>query len=33
MKVSKFALSLGKVTNRYIKINSWNILEDYLLDG
>ncbi|CAK65705.1 unnamed protein product (macronuclear) [Paramecium tetraurelia] len=32
-KVSKFMISLGRVAYRFVKVNSWNIMEDYLLDG
>ncbi|CAD8109927.1 unnamed protein product [Paramecium primaurelia] len=32
-KVSKFAISLGKITYRFIKLNSWDQLENQLLDG
>ncbi|CAD8123445.1 unnamed protein product [Paramecium sonneborni] len=33
VKVSKFMISLGRVAYRFIKVNSWNRLEDFLLDG
>ncbi|CAK61775.1 unnamed protein product (macronuclear) [Paramecium tetraurelia] len=33
VKVSKFMISLGRVAYRFVKVNSWNILEDDLLEG
>ncbi|CAK64956.1 unnamed protein product (macronuclear) [Paramecium tetraurelia] len=32
-KVSKFAISLGKIAYRFVKLNSWDQLENNLLDG
>ncbi|CAD8124479.1 unnamed protein product [Paramecium sonneborni] len=32
-KVSKFAISLGKIAFRFVKLNSWDQLENELLDG
>ncbi|CAD8210248.1 unnamed protein product [Paramecium octaurelia] len=32
-KVSKFAISLGKISYRFVKLNSWDQLENNLLDG